>query len=55
MSFLLFILFLLFFYMFCRFVIVLFNKKVLSRDDIFYITSNPLEYLKHSKKGKRSK
>lgn len=41
---------LLHFYMFCRLVTRLFKKRVLVRDDLFYITSDPWEYEEYKSK-----
>ena len=46
----LFLLFLLFFYMFCRLIYLLYKKDILNKDDIFFITSNPIEYKIHKKR-----
>jgi len=46
------IIILLFFYMFLRLLNILVKKNILTGDDIFYITSTPLEYKKQKLKNK---
>lgn len=48
-----FLLIILIFYVFCRLIFLLYKKGTLNKEDIFFITSNPIEYKIYKKQNKK--